>query len=471
MAYASVIHATREGLPARLAAHIDGRTRPKVTAPRKGLPDCQCLDSAGEPISLEAAGSAYRDAQAHLADLRKRAKASGAPGRKSAAHVLDVVIPLPVALDRVPEMARESTKWLQRVVGPGSRIAVSAVHYDEATPHFQALVVLGDTERRLGWSRIQRDTEGYLQKKYKARKGRTYYRAILTSFAKEVGAQFGLERGVPGSARTAPRSDDPALIEACRQRSEARERVAELEKQLRTEESRVAEASALLDRGRVRYTQLRSAALKMAVSLHSDRVVQPKALPSVAGFVAQWLQDAGLKFKGDRLAIPRTSPEVDPDRVWELPDGTNAPVVRPATAHREGLSPTRIAMPGAADKARAAADAAAAVLPPDSDTAHEAVAELAKASLLRDQLVAERGFWRDLAGLARRQVPERELAGFDRLLKRKGVEPVKAPDGTIELRRVPPQSSAPRPEPPVPRRESPAVVRVRVPSVGRGGGR
>lgn len=464
MAYASVIHETREGLPARLAAHIDGRTRPKVTAPREGLPDCQCLDSAGEPISLEAAGSAYRDAQAHLADLRKRAKVSGAPGRKSAAHVLDVVIPLPIGLDRVPEMARESTKWLQRVVGPGSRIAVSAVHYDEATPHFQALVVLGDTEQRLGWSRIQRDTEGYLQKKYKARKGRSYYKLLLTSFAKEVGAQFGLERGVPGSARTAPRSDDPALIEACRQRSEARERAAELEKQLRTEQTRTAELSGVVDREKNHFRRLRHSALQMAILLHSDRVVRPNVVSSVADTVSQWLQAAGFSFKGDRLAYSRPRPEVDPDRVQELADGTNAPVVRPATAHREGLSPTRIAMPGSADKARAAADAAAAAPVPAFETVAEAVAELGKVSRSRDQLAAERRFWQELAGLARRQVPERELAGFDRLLKRKGVEPVKAPDGTIGLRRAPVQ-------PPAARREPPAVVRVRVPSMGRGGGR
>ena len=81
----------------------------------------------------------------------------------------------------------EASEWLVNKFG-GENIASITIHRDESTPHLHALVVPITKDGRLS----AKDTLG----------GREKLSALQSEFHEQVGASFGLSRGVPGSKAT-----------------------------------------------------------------------------------------------------------------------------------------------------------------------------------------------------------------------------------------------------------------------------
>ena len=90
---------------------------------------------------------------------------------------------------------RDTWQWIQWLLGPNSIIAAAAHHRDEAAPHIQVLAVpiLKD---RIGWCRIRDARAATIP-------GRgPKYAKLQDHYQAEVGARYGLERGVRGSDAT-----------------------------------------------------------------------------------------------------------------------------------------------------------------------------------------------------------------------------------------------------------------------------
>lgn len=88
--------------------------------------------------------------------------------------------------DRQREFFQDSVKWFSDRYG-ADRVLNATVHMDETTPHLHIGVMPITQDGRLSAKAIFTKTE---------------MKAIQTEFARDVGEEYGLERGVEGSERT-----------------------------------------------------------------------------------------------------------------------------------------------------------------------------------------------------------------------------------------------------------------------------
>ena len=226
------------GSGGNLGKHIDGLKRPVTAAPRDGIAAVTYLDAEGEELRVVASlsrrtergtkatavqpGDSRYDYSAEEWDqLSKQAadnremhamkridecRQKPVRGRKPAPCVAFMFggpppYGAPDAWDQqtIRAWAAGCVRWAVRKAGQGSRIAHCALHQDETSPHVHLVLVAADERGRLGWNRI-RQGFGITGRE----RGPELMSAMQTSFHREVGHQFGLERGGPSSRSREP---------------------------------------------------------------------------------------------------------------------------------------------------------------------------------------------------------------------------------------------------------------------------
>lgn len=215
---------TRDRLDAALVSHVRGTSRPDHA---DGPP----------PSVLSDRVDAARKTIARLTSTPRR----GRPPK----HAVDVLFAGPPRReaddaweqDRVAEWAAASVRWLEGLFP--DRIAVAALHVDEASPHVHALLIPETDDGRLSWRSLVQTATG---------KRRDIYRNLQDRYHAEVAERFGLERGARGSDRKHTPLTREAGVEArlARERK-TRERLAEAESALAETEAQVAKQRGLAD--------------------------------------------------------------------------------------------------------------------------------------------------------------------------------------------------------------------------------
>ena len=199
--------ARRAQLGGSLAKHIDGRSRPEEAAPRDGLP------------AVEVLAEDWPGAKRALAEAR----AVRRPGVKPQPAV-EVLFAGPPPFesdeawprDKVDAWAKATVDWLRDGIGPDAKIAVAALHNDEASPHVHVMLVPATRDvdgrhagkLRVSWAHVERgltDDPEAVERRCEGLPPRKRASLVMSSIQdglhREVSARFGLERGEVGSAR------------------------------------------------------------------------------------------------------------------------------------------------------------------------------------------------------------------------------------------------------------------------------
>ncbi|MCL2920231.1 MobV family relaxase [Shewanella litorisediminis] len=139
----------------------------------------------------------------------------------------------------------DALKWLQRLHGGKDRLVSAVVHYDETTPHLQAIFIPIDDRGRLNSRSILGGHRNRLSE-------------LQTEFANDVAAKYGLHRGRPHSP-----AHHQSLREWYGKEPEARERHAMLSKELDALTREVAARQDDLDKLREECSHLANEAKRM----------------------------------------------------------------------------------------------------------------------------------------------------------------------------------------------------------------
>ena len=139
--------------------------------------------------------------------------------------------------EREAAFERACRAWVEKILGPGSTIAVVCAHRDELTHHVH-VVAIPVHEGRLGWCAVRDAALARIEKQAareagergeeppKRRKGTRRYALLQDDFHERVGRHFGLERGERASGRRHQEIDRGVAIEVRAEQAEERERVA-----------------------------------------------------------------------------------------------------------------------------------------------------------------------------------------------------------------------------------------------------
>ena len=139
--------------------------------------------------------------------------------------------------EREAAFERACRAWVEKILGPGSTIAVVCAHRDELTHHVH-VVAIPVHEGRLGWCAVRdaalarieeqaaREAGERGEEPPKRRKGTRRYALLQDDFHECVGRYFGLERGERASGRRHQEIDRGVAIEVRAEQAEERERVA-----------------------------------------------------------------------------------------------------------------------------------------------------------------------------------------------------------------------------------------------------
>lgn len=155
--------------------------------PPKSNPDID-TERTKDNYAIVPCDNYYRTFQQKVSELIESKRAV----RKDAVAVCNFIVTsdnqtmAALGADRQRAFFKDAVKWFSERYG-ADRVLNATVHMDEATPHLHIGVVPITPDGRLSAKAIFTKTE---------------MSAIQTDFARDVGAKYGLERGVEGSERT-----------------------------------------------------------------------------------------------------------------------------------------------------------------------------------------------------------------------------------------------------------------------------
>ena len=323
---------TRSSVSGRLTAHLEGR--------EEARPITALVREEWDGRTAVTLGGNRRAAAELVAEVRK-VKRSGRNGNP----YVDFMIAGPPPFgskgawskQKVLDWARASSDWITKTVGGESVVAAAALHVDELSPHVHAAavpVVRDGRGPKFSWSLVR----GAAAERAAGRRSADYRKQMADlqdSYFAEVGARFGLERGVKGSKA---KHAEPDRVEGLKARlreteRQARERIeaARLDTERRVDDVKreadakvkaaeekakaeskraVAEAASLIeDAGR------RVSAAEAERDLHFRRRSAASAeINRGKAAAAGALTKAGADLRTRRKAAAKERPPVSPER-------------------------------------------------------------------------------------------------------------------------------------------------------------
>ena len=189
---------TRSTLDAALLGHVEGRFRPTTATP---------MDTPATVLRSDLDGA--------RAAIRRGRELGGRGRRRESVDVLVAGPPRWTADDawsdrRIRRWAEDSIAWIERTY-PTARIALAAIHHDEASPHLHVELVPTTEDGRLSWAECCRKAFG----------DKRAYRQAQDDYQRRIGRRYGLDRGEVGSRARWERPDIAEATEAAIDRARA----------------------------------------------------------------------------------------------------------------------------------------------------------------------------------------------------------------------------------------------------------